>query len=287
MGFALAPIFEKPKELWESVGLTSRFTDTTYKPVVFTIVEGIGEAGKTTAFVRRGSEKYDENPNSFVAISTRCAHLGCPVRYVAAPRSSFVCPCHGGVYDFQGKVDRRAPRCGRSTASRPGCGTDQVQIGPRYSVTSQLQPRLGARDPGEFTSAGIWEYLYPPRPSTRRRHRRTSDEARRRPPIPAAAREAAEAGPTAGNGAQPSDVNPAVDQRQRRSQRRPCVGWVDERTGATGFLTGMLYRKVPKGTNWFYTLGSATALRFRRPGGHGRVPRDVLRPVAHPGLRLA
>ena len=36
------------------------------------------------------------------------------------------------------------------------------------------------------------------------------------------------------------------------------VGWVDERTGGTPFLTGMLFRKVPKGTNWFYTLGSAT-----------------------------
>ena len=40
------------------------------------------------------------------------------------------------------------------------------------------------------------------------------------------------------------------------------VGWVDERTGATGILTGMLFRKVPKGTNWFYTLGSATLFAF-------------------------
>jgi menaquinol-cytochrome c reductase cytochrome b subunit len=40
------------------------------------------------------------------------------------------------------------------------------------------------------------------------------------------------------------------------------AGWVDERTGAAGFLTGMLYRKVPKGTNWFYTLGSATLFAF-------------------------
>ena len=40
------------------------------------------------------------------------------------------------------------------------------------------------------------------------------------------------------------------------------AGWVDERTGATGFLTGMLYRKVPMGTNWFYTLGSATLFAF-------------------------
>ena len=40
------------------------------------------------------------------------------------------------------------------------------------------------------------------------------------------------------------------------------VGWVDERTGATGMLTGALYRKVPKGTNWLYTLGSATLFAF-------------------------
>src|SRR6266699_3456052 len=40
------------------------------------------------------------------------------------------------------------------------------------------------------------------------------------------------------------------------------LGWVDERTGSTGFLTGMLFRKVPKGTNWLYTLGSATLFAF-------------------------
>jgi menaquinol-cytochrome c reductase cytochrome b subunit len=40
------------------------------------------------------------------------------------------------------------------------------------------------------------------------------------------------------------------------------VGWLDERTGGTSFLTAMLYRKVPKGTNWFYTLGSATLFAF-------------------------
>ena len=43
---------------------------------------------------------YDEQ---FIAVSTRCMHLGCPVRYVQASQR-FICPCHGGVYDFQGKV---------------------------------------------------------------------------------------------------------------------------------------------------------------------------------------
>jgi len=40
------------------------------------------------------------------------------------------------------------------------------------------------------------------------------------------------------------------------------VGWLDERTGASPFLRGALYRKVPKGTSWFYTLGSATMFAF-------------------------
>ena len=40
------------------------------------------------------------------------------------------------------------------------------------------------------------------------------------------------------------------------------VGWVDERMGGGSFLTAMLLRKVPKGTNWFYTLGSATLFAF-------------------------
>jgi menaquinol-cytochrome c reductase iron-sulfur subunit len=162
VGFALAPIFKKPDEIWESVGPTSRFTAQTYKPVVFTLVEGIGEAGKTTAFVRKGSQKYGEDPSSYVAISTRCAHLGCPVNFVAAAQS-FVCPCHGGVYDFQGKVIGGPPvRPLDRFQTRVVKG--QVQIGPRYSVTSQLEP-VRYRDPGEYTG-GIWNYIYPPRPDT-------------------------------------------------------------------------------------------------------------------------
>ena len=40
------------------------------------------------------------------------------------------------------------------------------------------------------------------------------------------------------------------------------LGWLDERSGTSPFLRGFLYRKVPKGTNWFYTLGSATMFAF-------------------------
>ncbi len=40
------------------------------------------------------------------------------------------------------------------------------------------------------------------------------------------------------------------------------VGWVDERTSLSGGARWMMFRKVPKGTNWFYTLGSATMFAF-------------------------
>ncbi|MEO8091173.1 MAG: cytochrome b N-terminal domain-containing protein [bacterium] len=60
--------------------------------------------------------------------------------------------------------------------------------------------------------------------------------------------------PGEGNGAGPGD--------QLKQAPADLVGWLDERTGATGFLTQMLFRKVPKGTNWFYTLGSATLFAF-------------------------
>jgi ubiquinol-cytochrome c reductase cytochrome b subunit/menaquinol-cytochrome c reductase cytochrome b subunit len=40
------------------------------------------------------------------------------------------------------------------------------------------------------------------------------------------------------------------------------VDWVDERTSLSGAGRWLLFRKVPKGTNWFYTLGSATLFAF-------------------------
>src|SRR4029079_1136737 len=40
------------------------------------------------------------------------------------------------------------------------------------------------------------------------------------------------------------------------------VDWIDERTSLSAGLRWVMFRKVPKGTNWFYTLGSATMFAF-------------------------
>ena len=36
-----------------------------------------------------------------------------------------------------------------------------------------------------------------------------------------------------------------------------AVDWVDERSALSGVTRWILFRKVPKGLNWFHTLGSA------------------------------
>jgi quinol-cytochrome oxidoreductase complex cytochrome b subunit len=41
-----------------------------------------------------------------------------------------------------------------------------------------------------------------------------------------------------------------------------AVDWIDERTSLSGGLRWLMFRKVPRGTNWFYTLGSATMFAF-------------------------
>ncbi len=49
---------------------------------------------------------------------------------------------------------------------------------------------------------------------------------------------------------------------QAREAGISAVDWVDERTSLSGGLRWLLFRKVPRGTNWFYTLGSATLFAF-------------------------
>jgi menaquinol-cytochrome c reductase iron-sulfur subunit len=171
VGFAVAPLFEQEDEPWQAVGSPSDFSPDTYRPVVITAVQGIGETGKTTAFVRQGNPNLQnlpagyeqESSSEYIAISTRCAHLGCPVNFVQAARN-FICPCHGGVYGFLGERIGGPPvRPLDRFQTRVNPQTKQVELGPRYSVTNHFDP-VRARDPGEFTG-GVWNVLYPPRPS--------------------------------------------------------------------------------------------------------------------------
>ncbi len=70
----------------------------------------------------------------------------------------------------------------------------------------------------------------------------------------------------------PSALQPAPKRPGDEPARKPleqvkeagisAADWVDERTSLSGGLRWTLFRKVPKGTNWFYTLGSASMFAF-------------------------
>jgi Rieske Fe-S protein len=168
VGFAVGPVFEEKEQRWEAVGPVEDFTEDSYIPRTLTIERGIGDVGKSTVYIRKYNAEVDSLPedeySKFIAISTRCMHLGCPVRFVEASER-FICPCHGGVYDFEGKVDGGPPVRPLDrfyTRVRNGL----VEVGPRHSLNSKLE-RFSPRDPGQPLD-GVGQYLYPARPSTRK-----------------------------------------------------------------------------------------------------------------------
>jgi menaquinol-cytochrome c reductase iron-sulfur subunit len=168
LGFALGPVFKSTPHTWETVGTVGSFPENNYVPVVVTLTPGIGEAGKATVYVRKRNPAIDVDPydreTSYIAVTSRCAHLGCPVRWVDAAER-FICPCHGGVYDLLGRPVGGPPVRPLDRFYTRVVG-QEVQIGPRFSVNSELR-RFSPRDPGEPVD-GIGQYLYPSRPTAQK-----------------------------------------------------------------------------------------------------------------------
>jgi menaquinol-cytochrome c reductase iron-sulfur subunit len=169
LGFALGPLFKSTPHPWETVGTIEDFTELNYIPEVITLTPGIGEAGKTTVYIRKFNPAIDVDPtdrdSQFIAISSRCAHLGCPVRWVDAAER-FICPCHGGVYDLLGRRVGGPPVRPLDRFYTRVVDSRYVQVGARYSVNSELQ-RFSPRDPGEPLD-GLGQYLYPSRPTAQK-----------------------------------------------------------------------------------------------------------------------
>ena len=167
LGFALGPSLTRTEpHTWQDVGPENDFDNTAYTQKVIDLVAAVADSGKTTIYVRRYDPKVDGKKNSdlpYVAISNRCMHLGCPVRYVQAAQR-FICPCHGGVYGPLGEVTGGPP-------VRPldrfytKVENGRVMVGPRFSLDSHFKRFPHPRDPSNHLD-GLWQYLYPSRPTT-------------------------------------------------------------------------------------------------------------------------
>ena len=163
LGFAIAPIFKHEGWNWQPIGSPSQFTPGDYVTRVISVQSGTAESGNTLVYVRTRNPQIDTEPedqyNRFLAVSSRCMHLGCPVRWTPAAQR-FICPCHGGVYNIRGLVAGGPPvRPLDRFYTRLNSSTGLVEVGPRYSVNSELR-RFSPRFPGEPLD-GVGQYLYP------------------------------------------------------------------------------------------------------------------------------
>src|SRR5213083_1471116 len=72
--------------------------------------------------------------------------------------------------------------------------------------------------------------------------------------------------PQVPGGAPPLPGTPAAEPKTAKDNASEAavaaLGWLDERTAISGTARWLMFRKVPKGTNWFYTLGTSTMFAF-------------------------
>ena len=58
LGFALGPLFSRVPFNWQPIGPPADFSESTYTTKVLTIVQGIGEAGYSIAYVRKRDPEH-------------------------------------------------------------------------------------------------------------------------------------------------------------------------------------------------------------------------------------
>lgn len=95
----------KSPQIWRTVGNLDDFQVGQTVNVAFEDPSPLPWAGvtaQTTAWLRRVGDQ------EFIAFSTICTHLGCPVRWLAEA-DLFMCPCHGGVFYADGQVASGPP----------------------------------------------------------------------------------------------------------------------------------------------------------------------------------
>lgn len=83
---------------WQFVAKANDFT-------VGEAIEYVAPNGAKVVIARQGD---DEQPGSFVALSSVCPHLGCQVHW-QPQNDRFFCPCHNGAFDAEGKATKGPP----------------------------------------------------------------------------------------------------------------------------------------------------------------------------------
>jgi menaquinol-cytochrome c reductase iron-sulfur subunit len=99
VGYFVGPLLRRRADTRVRLGAVDDFPANQPQKVEFVLRQRDGwvtEEGRRAAWVvRRGADVQVFDP--------RCTHLGCAYHWHAAT-SQFLCPCHDGLYDIEGRV---------------------------------------------------------------------------------------------------------------------------------------------------------------------------------------
>ncbi len=99
-GFGIIPVLKKRTPGWSDAGTIGEVpADQPHERRFFEIVKSGWESRKQerSVWIVRKSD------GNVVAFSASCPHLGCGFRWLEE-RKRFECPCHGSIFDLDGKV---------------------------------------------------------------------------------------------------------------------------------------------------------------------------------------
>jgi menaquinol-cytochrome c reductase iron-sulfur subunit len=98
VGAFLGPAFVRKRDLWLPLGPADKITKT---PQAFDFRYRETDGWRQSVVRRTAYALLDGG--DIVVLSNICTHLGCAVRWDPS-RNLYVCPCHGGLFDREGKV---------------------------------------------------------------------------------------------------------------------------------------------------------------------------------------
>lgn len=100
IGFAISPAWKKGESQWVDVGFVDSLKNSRFKKVNYTFT---AKDGWVKATKKRSVYVTDMGNDEWSVFSRTCSHLGCLVRWDES-KESFLCPCHGAVFDKNGAV---------------------------------------------------------------------------------------------------------------------------------------------------------------------------------------
>ena len=99
IGFLLSPLFTRQRTAWVTVGPIDGIGVDEPTPLIAEVPVG---TGYTAPPVRRVVYVVKRPSGELRALSNICTHMQCDVHWQPS-LTSFLCPCHGGLYDIDGK----------------------------------------------------------------------------------------------------------------------------------------------------------------------------------------